>query len=692
MYAMLSGKSSQSSGMIFYRRMSAISALIELLCLIIYTNVIQSEVEYIWDRLLIAAAGFAIYVYGLKPRKLSVYSRIVDALYYIVSIHTLILTVLNGFSIYYALGAIIIFQSFSVCFRRWQEAWLYISVWTIFMFVALIYRSPYKDSNLSFALLAVSLVAVISSVFAYWKGRYISSLKLRQKALRALVNKTEHAVILTDTGGSVLDMNETTFEMFGYNREDILGKDFAIFREKLLTDGEVISGFEELRRGKFWNSEVEMIRKDKSTFHASVSISMISWTEGKLLVYRVRDISRVKQEERELIAAREAAEEAVKAKSHFLATMSHEIRTPLNGVIGTASLLERTSLNTEQSDYIQTIINSSNSLLVLLNDILDFSKIESGKMQLDPIVCDLRNEILSVTELLRPHAETKNLRFVVSIDKEIPERVKIDVMRLKQILLNLLGNAIKFTDKGSVHLTCQINSRLNDALDLKFEVKDTGLGISKEKQSLLFQSFSQVHTSSGKKYGGTGLGLAISKDLVELMGGKIQVESSEGLGSSFKFNIRVNYGGGIDQRDAMSGDSPLTAVMQRQIPFLRVAVAEDNRINSDVIVFMLAKMGIQADRAFNGLEMIELIREKEYDIVLMDVHMPELDGIRAAKIILKELKKNPYIIAITANSSIEDRNSCEEAGMRAFVSKPFMYTHIEKALADYFKVNQPEKT
>lgn len=687
---MLSGKIGPGSGMIFYRRMSAIAALIELLCLIIYTNVASSNVEYIWDRVAIMLVSTVVYLYGFKPRHLPTYSRIVDALYYIVSLHTLILMMLDGFSIYYSVGAIIIFQSFSVCFRRWQEAWLYIAVWSSVMYVALIFRSPYTGNNLTFALLAVTFVATISSIFAYWKGRYISSLKLRQKALRALVNKTENAVVITDTSGCILDMNETTFDIFGYEREEILGRDFSILRNRILEDGDVISGFAELNKGKFWNSEVDMIKKDKTTFHASISISMLSWTEGKLLVYRVRDITKRKKEEQELIAARESAEDAVKAKSNFLATMSHEIRTPLNGVIGTASLLERTHLNTEQADYVQTIINSSNSLLVLLNDILDFSKIESGKMQLEPIVCDLRSEIVSVTELLRPHAETKNLRFAVSIDRQIPDKIKVDVMRLKQVLLNLLGNAIKFTDKGFVQLSCQISGQLNDTLDLQFEVSDTGLGISKEKQALLFQSFSQVHQHSSRKYGGTGLGLAISKDLVELMGGNILVESSEGKGSSFKFNISVHSAENQTQLDAISGDSPLTEEMKKRMKFLRVAVAEDNRINSDVIVFMLEKMGIHADRAFNGLEMIELIRERDYDIVLMDIHMPELDGVRATKIILKELRKDPYIIAITANSSQEDRQDCENAGMKAFVSKPFMYVHLETVLAEYFKLKAPE--
>jgi PAS domain S-box-containing protein len=690
MYAMLSGKVGRRSGMIFYRRMSAIAVLIELLCLLIFTLVAESSVEYVWDRLSIMLLGTVVYIYGFKPRHLPTYSRIVDALYYIVSLHTLLLMMLDNFSIYYSVGAIIIFQSFSVCFRRWQEAWLYIAVWLSFMYVALIFRSPHSASNLTFALLVVTFIATISSIFAYWKGMYISSLKLRQKALRALVNKTENAVIITDTSGSIMDMNETTFELFGYEREEILGRDFSILRLRILDDGDVISGFAELRQGRFWTSEVEMMKKDKSTFHSSISISMLSWTEGELLVYRVRDITKRKKEEQELIAARESAEEAVKVKGNFLATMSHEIRTPLNGVIGTASLLERTNLNTEQANFVQTIINSSNSLLALINDILDFSKIESGKMQLEPIVCDLRGEILSVTELLRPHAETKNLRFVVLIDRQIPDKVKIDVMRLKQILLNLIGNAIKFTDTGFVQLSCQISGQMNDSLDLRFEVSDTGLGISKEKQALLFQSFSQVHQHSTRKYGGTGLGLAISKDLVELMGGDIVVESTEGKGSRFQFNISVQSVENLAQHDVLSGESFLTDEMRRIMPQLRVAVAEDNRINSDVIVFMLEKMGIRADRAFNGLEMIELIRERDYDIVLMDIHMPELDGVRATKIILKELKKDPYIIAITANSSQEDRNDCENAGMKAFVSKPFMYAHLEKVLAEYFKLKQPE--
>lgn len=683
MYTMLSGNSRHRKGLVFYRRMSLISALIVVLSGLVYSLVVGPELEFIWDRILVVLICLLVYSIGKKETSLDRYSLLVYAVFYFVMIHSVVLTAKGDFNVYYSVGSIIIVQIYAICFRRWPQAWTFLGVWLVMLLSGLQYSSLLSDSDLLFSSIVVILIAAMSAVFAFGKDRYISDIKFRQKMLTALVNKTENSVIMTDMAGYILDANDRTCEIFGFPFEELVGKDFSVLRDKALNEEEVQFGLSQLKRDKFWNSEVRMLRKDGSSFHAYISISMLKSSDVGILVYRVRDITVTKNFEQELIQAREEAEEAVKAKGNFLATMSHEIRTPLNGVIGTASLLERTALQTEQKDYVQTILNSSQSLLVLLNDILDFSKIESGKMQLKPIACDLRNEVLSVSELLRPHAVSKNLKFAVDIDKDIPEQVVVDTMRLKQVLLNLLGNAIKFTDKGSVQLSCSIVRRLKEEIELKFIVSDTGLGISQDELSLLFQSFSQVHQSANRRYGGTGLGLAISKDLAELMGGNISVESKVGEGSTFQFTILVKSAEGQISTIKELEQIELSEEMLRILPTLNIAVAEDNRINSDVIVFMLQKLGVEPDRAYNGLELIELLSTKSYDIILMDIYMPELDGLRATKIIRKELKLNPYIIAITANSSPQDRVLCQEAGMQAFVSKPFVYSHLEKVLAEY---------
>ncbi|MFT5593238.1 MAG: signal transduction histidine kinase [Oceanicoccus sp.] len=380
-----------------------------------------------------------------------------------------------------------------------------------------------------------------------------------------------------------------------------------------------------------------------------------------------RDIRHAVELQKQIMLAEQesrTAAAASEAKSQFLAHMSHEIRTPLNGIIGIADILSQTNLNPEQSKYVSTIEKSGEALLSIINDILDFSKIEAGKLELEHIDFSLNEICESLGNIFVAQLKDKNLNYTFKLDPKIPDFLNGDPLRIKQILLNLVSNSLKFTTQGGIHidvfcLNCDNN------IQLQFKIIDTGIGIPENKLTSLFEAFTQVDSSTTRKYGGTGLGLQITKRLIELMGGSIHVESQLNEGSTFIFNVTLANGKST-MNTSPDTTPPPTAILNKKI-----LVAEDNHTNQMVITAMLKRLGYEFDICNNGEEAVTALQESAYSLVLMDCQMPVLDGFQATQKIREQSTiADIPVIALTAGATDKEKQKCYDAGMNDFLSKP----------------------
>lgn len=376
---------------------------------------------------------------------------------------------------------------------------------------------------------------------------------------------------------------------------------------------------------------------------------------------------------RELAVQKERAESSSRARAAFVAAMSHEFRTPMNAVIGLSDLLLDAPLHHEHWRHVRTINESARALLRLLNDILDFTKIDAQKIELTSAPFDLRPLAASVVEMIEPQAKTKGLELRLAVSPEVPKQLLGDDARLRQVLVNLVSNAVKFTEKGSISVEITGAPISPERHELSFLVRDTGIGIMPEVISRLFRPFEQADVSIGRRHGGSGLGLAISKQIVQAMGGDIRVESEPGRGSTFSFQLRF---------DEAVSSSPAASPASEERPPLTLLVVDDSEINREVARARLGRLGYRVDLAPDGPGAIEIVSKKEYDVVFMDLRMPDMSGIEATVQILKKLdgRSVPHVIAMTASVFEEDREACLRAGMSGFVGKPIDLAQIDAVL------------
>jgi PAS domain S-box-containing protein len=506
----------------------------------------------------------------------------------------------------------------------------------------------------------------------------VRKLEERTTFLNTLVSSNPLGVAITDANRKIVTCNHSFEQMFLYPESEIigltltsvLGIDATEFRGALdtLASGQPIFSVTRRKRKDGVDLDVEA---------HGVPIVVDGKVVGVCAIYQ--DISERMAAEAELRATKEAAEMASRAKSEFLANMSHEIRTPMNGILLAAELACADNLTVEQREYLETIRTSGNSLLLLLNDILDLSKIEAGKMELHSAEFSVQDCLTDCLSLMRSRALQKNLDLTLRLDPSLPDHVEGDSLRLRQVILNLLGNALKFTQQGSIAVDVTLLERRGTQLQCRFSVSDTGIGIAPEKCSSIFREFEQADSSTTRRFGGTGLGLAISSKLVGLMGGVIDVKSQVGQGSTFSFTACFSVSASLwaSKHLAIETKAP------RPLQHLRILLAEDNAINRKLAIRLLERAGHLVVPVENGRKAIQTYLEQPFDVILMDVHMPELDGIEATRQI-RLLQANHGrvvpIIAVTASAMKEDREACLAAGMDSYISKPICTDELIAAL------------
>lgn len=517
---------------------------------------------------------------------------------------------------------------------------------------------------------------ILTGLLFFWGLYRFHLLDLVPAAREAVIESMQDLVITLDTHNRIIDINTSARNILGNGSTDFIGQPFTA----LLKDWPHLTD----TYGSFTHvNEKITLHYEGSTFHFDLRISPLLNNRGKLTGRFVvlRDITDLENALQAAEASRLAAENANAAKSQFLATMSHEIRTPLNAIIGMSELLSSAQLTGDEKEYLKAIDDSANSLLKIINNILDYSKIEAEKMELEFIEFNLRDLMTHTVRTFSLNKQNTGVGVTCTLGENLPARLVGDQGKLRQILLNLIGNAVKFTHKGSITVAAEETGRDATHIRIRFSVTDTGIGIPKEKIGSLFESFHQLDKSTSRKYGGTGLGLAIVKSLVRMLNGQIHVESTPGQGSCFSFELPFQPAGCADSAAALQ-----QPVWDFSSGNYHILLAEDNKTNQLLMRKILAKHGIQVQVAENGAIVLQRLASDRFDLILMDIQMPEMDGFEATTRIREKeagLGRHIPIIALTANALKEDRDRCLAAGMDDFLTKPIKSATLYECLSRY---------
>lgn len=501
----------------------------------------------------------------------------------------------------------------------------------------------------------------------------IAERKIRESEakIRIILDHSAAAITLTDEQERIISWNRFTEDMLGMSKDDLYLKHISVLYpeeewKKIRAEG--------IRKtGQRHHFETRALKKDGTVIDVDLSVNVLKDSNDGIVgsVGIMQDITEQKRVQQMLVKAKIAAEEANNSKSLFLANMSHEVRTPMNTILGLVDLTLDTQLTPEQRENLSIIKNAGDILLSLLNDILDLSRVEAGKIQLENIELNLSHIIPSICRGLEVLAKNKKLELVRDLDPKIPEIVIGDPVRIRQILVNLINNAIKFTFQGQIVTKVRLLGLADGICELEFSVSDQGVGIPKDKLETIFEAFTQADASTTRRFGGTGLGLAISKRLVEMMGGRIWVESEEFKGSTFFFTAKFRVGEILQAQPEPLIETRIEG--PRDLKSLRVLLAEDNIVNQKIVYKMLEKKGWSIKTAENGKQVLEILDQDSFDVVLMDAQMPVLDGFEATRLIREAEKKSGKhipIVALTAYAMAGDKQKCLDAGMDGYVSKP----------------------
>ena len=511
----------------------------------------------------------------------------------------------------------------------------------------------------------------------------------REKLLTdALFDSVPGMLYLYNDQGKLVRWNKKYEQMTGYSSDELLGMDFLDwFKGDKQATTHVRKTVQKALRQGFADAEADLPRKDGTKIVAYFTAVPLK-IDGKIYFAGIGlDIAERKKAKEEIISALNKAEQANIAKSQFLANMSHEIRTPMNGIIGMTDLALLTDLEEEQRKYLTIVKSSTIALLRVLNDILDYSKVEAGKIELEKRPFDLHKTMNEVIDLFDIGANQKGLSLSLNINRDVPNYVTGDSVRLRQVLSNLVGNGIKFTHQGEVGICVEMKEQSDKQVTLKFIITDTGIGISEEKHNKLFRRFSQVDDSNTRPFGGTGLGLAISKKLIEIMGGEIGVTSKENIGSSFFFTAIFGL---LEEKD-INKDSTNEFIQYNNKGNRKILLAEDDTVSRNMVTILLKQRNFEVIAVENGLEAVAAFQNNKFDVILMDVNMPYMDGYSATAVIRSKETQLNYrtpIIAMTAYALKGDRERCLEVGMDDYISKPISLHQTMDIIERYVKAEK----